>query len=242
MGAEALWAVTAGCAKAVLVVASLWYFIACLRSVAASSPSALPSDGVKKAGSRSKQVPQNFRVQGKKGREAVWLYWGSAKGLWQVSSHVLLQGFFLGKKESCRVWIQSCEGKNTCGLFLAKPQATSKSGKPAAVLGGYFPIMPLPFSGIHHTLPAGICRVFSRILKRSLLGGGQRAVRDTARVWAASDRFLSLLPNRPVRTDSTCLRTAWTQRYQPKRDVLMALCALCVLIQSSSSLCKCLNR
>jgi len=59
---------------------------------------------------------------------------------------------------------------------------------------------------------------------------------DMARVWAASDRFLSLLSNRLVRNDSTCLWTALTQHYQPKWEALAALFALCVHIPGPSLL------
>lgn len=61
-------------------------------------------------------------------------------------------------------------------------------------------------------------------------------MQDTSRVWAASDRFLSLLPNRLVRNDSTCLWTALTQLYQPKWEALTVLFAPCVLIRSPSPL------
>lgn len=88
------------------------------------------------------------------------------------------------------------------------------------------PIAPLLPSLMHRTLPAGICNMFHRILKRNFFGGGQRAVRDASCVWAASDRFLSLLSNRLVRNDSTCPWTALTQRYQPKREVLIVWFAL----------------
>lgn len=53
----------------------------------------------------------------------MWLYWGNVKGLWHTSSYALAQDFFLGKRELRMVWIRSCEGKGTCHLFLAKPEA-----------------------------------------------------------------------------------------------------------------------
>lgn len=161
--------------------------------------------------------------------EAPWVVFKTALIFWQLQSQV-----FAGEAQKC-LWAfpcllgqaslgptdPACFSKRARSVIQQSPLLPSEGVSFLFVL----PLAPFLFSLIHRTLPAGICNMFRRILKWNFFGGGQHAVRDTSCVWAASDRFLSLLSNRPVRNDSTCPWTALTQQYQPKQEVLIVLFA-----------------